>query len=182
MAAADRMVGRHIVEGQVGCPVCEAVYPIRDGDVLIAARPAPGPSAGEATDVLRTAAMLDLADPGGVVLLVGPWSAYADALATVVDAHMLVVDPTTPQTQASTVYAGGIVPLAASAVRAAATDAPELVVRAVKPGGRIVAPATAPVPAGVKELARDDRYWVGETVAAPTPLTLGASVRPRTRP
>jgi hypothetical protein len=177
------MVGRHIVEGQLGCPVCEATYRIDGGDVLFSPRTslAAGPS-DEVTDVLRTAAMLNLADPGGVVLLVGNWDAYADALSTVVDAHILVLDPMAVQAQASTVYAGGTVPLAAGAVRAAATDTPDRVVRAVKPGGRIVAPVTAPVPAGVKELARDDQYWVGETTAAPTRLTLGASARPRTRP
>jgi hypothetical protein len=183
VAAADRMVGRHIVAGQLGCPVCEAIYRVDGGDVLFSPRTAPqaGPS-DEVTDVLRTAAMLNLADPGGVVLLVGGWGAYADALSTVVDAHILVLDPTSVQAQASRVYAGGAVPLAAASVRAAATDTPDAVVRAVKPGGRIVAPVSAPVPPGVKELARDEQYWVGETTGAPTRLTLGVSARPRTRP
>jgi hypothetical protein len=35
-------------------------------------------------------------------------------------------------------------------------------VRVVRPGGRIVAPVHAPLPANVKELARDDRQWVAE--------------------
>jgi hypothetical protein len=183
VATADRMVGRHIVEGQLGCPVCEASYRVDGGDVLFSPRTSVATSTSdEVADVLRTAAMLNLADPGGVVLLVGGWGAYADAVSTVVDAHILVLDPTTAQVRASRVYAGGAVPLAAASVRAVATDQPEAVVRVVKPGGRIVAPVTAPVPPGVKELARDARYWVGETTGAPTRLILGASARPRTRP
>ena len=34
VAAAEAMSGRHIVRGTLGCPVCEAEYPIRDGVVL----------------------------------------------------------------------------------------------------------------------------------------------------
>jgi hypothetical protein len=154
VAAADRMVGRDIVEGQVGCPVCEAVYPIergvvrftRGGDTVEA----------EPMDAHRLAAMLDLAEPGGAVLLVGSWGAHAESLEAVVETRCLVID------------ASGKAPVAAQSVRAAATDAPEGVVGAVKPGGRVVAPAARPVPAGVTVLARDDRYWVGEVEAQAT--------------
>jgi hypothetical protein len=34
-------------------------------------------------------------------------------------------------------------------------------VRAVRPGGRVLAPASTPRPEGVRELARDDDEWVG---------------------
>ena len=40
------------------------------------------------------------------------------------------------------------------------------------------------VPAGVRELARDERYWVGEresVASSPVQLTPSASGRPRTR-
>ncbi|HWZ59781.1 MAG TPA: hypothetical protein VNW46_12465 [Gemmatimonadaceae bacterium] len=168
MATAERMVGRHIVEGQLGCPVCEAVYPIAGGAVLFGERTSAATRA-EADEVLRTAALLDLADPGGVVVLVGAWSVYAQPLADVVDAHLLVVDPPVAQEGVSAIYAGGLIPLAAGSVRAVATDAPELVVRALRVGGRVLAPVAAAVPEGVRELARDDRHWVGEAIlAAPT--------------
>ena len=40
-------------------------------------------------------------------------------------------------------------------------------------GGRLVAPAGAPLPEGVRELARDDAVWVGEREALPSaPVTL----------
>jgi len=42
-------------------------------------------------------------------------------------------------------------------------------VRALVAGARLVAPAGAAVPAGVRELARDEADWVGERDAAPSP-------------
>ena len=162
MATAERMVGRDIVEGQLGCPVCEAIYPIPGGAVLFTPATAPEQRA-EGEDVLRTAALLNLADPGGVVVLVGAWSVYARPLANVVDAHVLVIDPSDRVEGVSAIYAGGAIPLAAGSVRAVATDSPEAVVQTLRPGGRILSPAAVGVPPGVRELARDQQHWVGET-------------------
>jgi len=38
----------------------------------------------------------------------------------------------------------------------------ESIVRAVRLGGRVLAPATVPIPDGLRELARDDEEWVAE--------------------
>jgi hypothetical protein len=174
VATAERMVGRHIVEGQLGCPVCEAVYPITGGAAMFSA-PTYG-AGGDADEVLRTAALLNLAEPGGVVVLVGSWSVYAQPLADMVDAHLLVIDPPRPAEGISAIYAGGVVPLAAGSVRAAATERPDLMAGALRPGGRLVAPVSAAVPAGITELARDDRHWVGEsTTAVSAPVRLRRS-------
>ncbi len=57
--------------------------------------------------------------------------------------------------------------------RAAALDsslsAPVIrsVVQAVREGGRVIGDALLPVPAGIHEIARDERAWVGERTAAP---------------
>jgi len=196
VAAADRMEGRHVMEGSLGCPICETVYPIRDGVAelvapdAVSAASAPGASAADAAppapvdDVLRVAAMLDLADPGGVVVLVGSWGDYAHAIAALVDAHVLVVDPlwSVPMHAAvSVVHTGGaaIVPLAQGAVRSAAADRPAAVVAAIRSGGRLVAAAAATRPAGVSELARDAQHWVG-VVDAPgsPPVALRRAVTP----
>jgi uncharacterized protein YbaR (Trm112 family) len=171
VATAERMVGRDIVEGQLGCPVCEATYPITGGAVLFTPAIASEQRA-EGEDVLRTAALLNLADPGGVVVLVGAWSVYARPLANIVDAHVLVIDPSDRVEGVSAIYADGAIPLAAGSVRAVATDAPEAVVRALRAGGRVLAPAAAAVPVGIHELARDDRQWVGEATTVATPVRL----------
>jgi protein-L-isoaspartate O-methyltransferase len=47
------------------------------------------------------------------------------------------------------------------------------VARVVRPGGRILAPVQAPVPAGCEELARDATEWVAQvtaTISRPVPL------------
>ena len=49
------------------------------------------------------------------------------------------------------------------------TDAP----RVLRPGGRIVAPASSELPAGVVEIARDDRDTVGEAPQPVVPLRRG---------
>ncbi|MBW7935561.1 MAG: hypothetical protein H3C62_18525, partial [Gemmatimonadaceae bacterium] len=43
-------------------------------------------------------------------------------------------------------------------------------VRVLRPSGRLVAPIDTPLPAGVRELARDDRHWVAEKVGDVIPL------------
>lgn len=83
----------------------------------------------------------------------------------------------------SAIRAAGGVPLAAASLRGAwldeATASGALldgVVRALRPGGRLVAPAGVAVPAGIRELARDGREWVGErdaaVIGASAPVTL----------
>jgi hypothetical protein len=78
------------------------------------------------------------------------------------------------------------VPLAAGVLRAAwldeATSDPSLlagVARALRPGGRLVAPAATGVPAGIRELARDAREWVGARDAAVPAASAPVSLRRR---
>jgi uncharacterized protein YbaR (Trm112 family) len=170
VASTDRMVDRDIVDGSLGCPVCEATYPIRDGAVYFT--DAPAGRAVEAPDgeqVMRAAALLGLGEAGGVVVLEGAWAAYARPLAEVCEAHYLLLNPTVAS-RGSVVYATGV-PLGAGVARAAAVERPD-VAAAVRVGGRVVALAGEPVPGGVRELARDADHWVGEvTGSAPVPLT-----------
>src|SRR5690606_30679279 len=78
VASVESWQGRQIQTGTLGCPVCRATYPVRDGvaDFTGAASTpvvARGASAGEHAvdedEVLRVAALLDLRDAGGIVLL-----------------------------------------------------------------------------------------------------------------
>ena len=71
--AADTIDGRHVVTGVLGCPVCEAEYPIREG-VAYFVDSVPAPAAPRRDDVMRTAAMLGLTEPGGVIALAGRWA------------------------------------------------------------------------------------------------------------
>jgi hypothetical protein len=187
VAAADRMVGRNIVAGALGCPVCRAEYPIVGGVAYFGTLPEgahrsgdapPGRSDADPELVLRAAALLGLADEGGTAVLGGGWASAAYGLRELASVHYLLLDP--PQAFGadegiSVIRTDGRLPLAASSVRGVALDegtsgaaTVEGAVRALRVRGRLVAPATAALPPGVRELARDARHWVAERDAPPS--------------
>jgi uncharacterized protein YbaR (Trm112 family) len=186
--AAARIEARHVQEGVLGCPVCHAEYPIRDGiaDFRLDASPdgAGRTRSGhaearsiEAVSADHLAALLDLGDALGFVVLVGAWGRRATELLELdVVPPLLIIDPPDGVRIVpgmSGVRSGATLPLAAGAARAVAvddTDASRLAsaVHVTRAGGRIVAPAAASVPEGVRELARSAEVWVGEREAPPS--------------
>ncbi len=181
VAAAVRMESRHIVAGTLGCPVCSAEYPIRDGvvdfrRVASSALAARGPSSAD--DAMRIAALLDLSDAQGFAVLLGGWGSHAAELTSVAEVPLVLIDPPIDVAGSpgiSVVRCDGPLPLADGAARAMAMDAGDAVrvdsaVRATRATGRILAPVSVGVPDGVRELARDDHAWVGERAASPSPL------------
>ena len=195
VAAIYEKADRDIVAGVLGCPICSATYPIRDGVAVFSESATPSPASGrdaysesEEDLAMRCAAMLHLFDAGGAVILCGDWCRAARALLDITPVSILLVDPpagTTIGHGLSAIRIGDRLPVAAGSLRGVALGdaqaAPQLVeaaVRALKSGGRLIAPISAAVPPGISEQARDDRHWVGETgpvATAPVPLTL----RPR---
>jgi uncharacterized protein YbaR (Trm112 family) len=187
--AAAHTEDRHVLEGTLGCPVCHAEYPIHAG-IADFSEPAARDQASGAADLTdltlppadHLAAMLNLGDALGFAVLIGAWSTRAAELVELLDAPpLLLVDPPTGIAMGhglSGVRAGATLPLATGAARAVATDAvdPARVAeaaRVTRVGGRVVAPARSLVPAGVRELVRDEVVWVGERLAlASAPVTL----------
>jgi uncharacterized protein YbaR (Trm112 family) len=167
---ADEMRGRHVVTGVLGCPICEAEYPVRAG-VAYFVDPAASTTDTRHDEIIRTAAMLGLTEPGGVIMLGGHWASTADAISEIGGALVLVVNPPalTHYTEpVSVIYAGDQLPMAEHALRAAAIDAPIRDVASVlRPQGRLVATHAVPVPPAIAEIARDADYWVGEASALP---------------
>ena len=179
------------MDGTLGCHLCEARYPIADGvadfrdaeagGASSAPRPARTADAGvPATqdDVLRAAALLGHTEGAGFTVLAGPWVRTARMLATLAPVPVVVLDPPADLAMGdgvSGVRVGHRLPFADGAARGIAlgADAPEAIlldaVRALRTGGRLVAPAEVPVPPGITELARDAESWVGERPAAPSP-------------
>ena len=180
VASADRLLDRDILTGELGCPVCGARYPIVDGvaDFRPAGARAPAPASPAApADVpdraLRAAALLGLTEPGGLVVLAGTWGDAAHEVAALVEGiHVLAVDPLGGVSSGfgvSVVRAPDALPMRPESVRAVALDdahtgAPFLAssVAALKPSGRLLVSAGAPVPAGIVERARDAHDWLGE--------------------
>ena len=192
IARADELVARHIVQGELGCPICEARYAVRDGVADFSAgasrASASGPGARDSEALaLRAAALLGLTEPGGMVVLAGAWSACADALLDLAEGvQLLALDPAPALRDGgalSLALIADVLPLAAASARGIALDAthatPSLLAgaaRALAPGGRLIAPASARVPESLQELARDDEQWVAaaprSSVSAPVPIGL----------
>jgi hypothetical protein len=191
VASADRAEGRDIVEGMLGCPICHAEYPIREGVVWFTEprdmppRTDPLPSI-DAELTMRLAAFLDLSDAQGFALLAGSWGAAAPLLRDVVPTHLVLLNPTAGVVAGdaiSVLRIGSGIPLAAATCRGVALDAGtaegdylDAAIRVLRPRGRLVAPASTPIPPDVTELARDERLWVAERVTAPPQLV---TLRPR---
>lgn len=179
VATADHVVERHIVEGILGCPVCRAEFPVHRGVVALHGEGGAATPDAEPTDLLgvaglRLAALLDLTDGAGFAVLHGRWGSAAAEVRAVAGTPLMLVNPPAGiegEPGITVLRTSGPLPLAAGSARAIAVDvAPAPVVasavRATAAGGRVVAPAGLEVPDDVRELARDERVWVGERVAA----------------
>ncbi|HKG94736.1 MAG TPA: hypothetical protein VKA84_22675, partial [Gemmatimonadaceae bacterium] len=126
---------------------------------------------------------------GGVALLTGDWGAMAEPIADLVDVQLLLLDPPAGASwrervsvvradEGAAPFTVGFLRAAAVDARSAATERLAAVSRALRPRGRLLAPADVPVPADVAELARDERHWVGErTAGVSQPVRLGISRR-----
>lgn len=182
VAALEKIVDRDVVLGMLGCPVCRSEFQIREGDLWLVttAMPAPATRAKQPDeDALRLAASLDLRQDSGFAILRGAWCALADRIAEISPTHLVLLDPplNTPRGPGrSIIHGGGTVPFAASSALAATIDDDErayALTLTVKAGGRVVGPTNLAVPSTVKELVRDERWWVGEKENATAPISLG---------
>jgi len=186
VATATRTAGRDIVEGTLGCPACGAEYAIRGGAAWFgrgadAVAAAPAPLADD--EILQLAAMLGIDERGGLFALEGPLGHQAARLSALSpDSRFVLVSPGIESEEGAVLReTGDAIPLARASVRGVALSrrAPGLVdasVRVLGVLGRLVAPADAQVPGGVRVLARDNAWWVGEREPQPT---VSAPVTPR---
>jgi uncharacterized protein YbaR (Trm112 family) len=184
VASIERAEDRDIKEGMLGCPQCFAEYPIRSGVVYFTPNaPRSTPNAPRESDAVRLAAALDLTDARKIAVLHGAWGVHAQLVRGVSPAELLLLNA--PEGMASgdgvSLLVAGIAPLAQGAVDAIAIDATTVaplvasLLRSLRGKGRMLGPASMPMPDGLVELARDDEVWVASldvkvTVSAPVPL------------
>lgn len=171
------MDGRRIVRGVVGCPECQAEFPIVDGVVYFAPRGAAAARAGGAPasptyDGPALAAFLELSGPGGYVVLAGAAARHAAALSVAMPGvHVVAVNAPSgvaPGPMVSLLVSAGALPLKSAAVRGVALGADHAAApwlgeaaRVLLPGRRLVVEEEAAEPAGVEPLARGAGVFVG---------------------
>ncbi|HUR92046.1 MAG TPA: hypothetical protein VMY38_05175 [Gemmatimonadaceae bacterium] len=171
---------RHVLEGLLSCPVCGARYEIRGGVALFGGDFAQaGAVAGADEDGVRFAAFLNLVEPG-IVVLGGAWAGAADTITRLGSAVIaLNAARGAGLPRLSRIRSDGSVPLARECVDGIALDSADMAMlesaaRALKNGGRMVAPADAGIPGGMRELARDEQVWIavkeGLTASAPVQI------------
>lgn len=178
VARADALIERHIAAGELGCPICFARYAVRDGvvDFSDGASHVRDQASPSAEMPVRAAALLGLTEPGGVVVLTGEWSGAANEILDMTEnVQILALDYSRGLRSGgalSLALIADVLPLAAASARGIALDAahatPSLLAgaaRALAPEGRLIAPAHAPVPASLRELARDGQHWVAASSA-----------------
>lgn len=178
--AAGSVADRNVVEGTLGCPVCRSEYAIRNGVVWFDdAAPAVNPSLAppEETQAPRVAAVLDLSDARGFALLCGRWGTLAAAVRDIVPTHIIALNTSLSVAGGSgisVVHVDQALPLGAATCRGLALDESHVghryldaAARVLRPGGRLLMPATVKIPNGFVELARDDHISVSELRTPP---------------
>jgi uncharacterized protein YbaR (Trm112 family) len=184
VASIDRAEDRDIIAGALGCPQCLAEYPIRDGIVHFAEDVRlPEYRAPDESDGMRLAAALDLTDARMTAVLHGAWASHAPLIRGFSPAQLLLLNaPVGIATgDGISLVRAPRAPLTSGAMNAAAFDAdasPEMIaslITSLRPNGRLLGPASMPVPAGLSELARDDEVWVAQSGAAATSAPIGLS-------
>lgn len=186
VARADAVEAGRMVEGVIGCPVCHVERLVHGGVVYWQgeASPASGDPAADADSerVMRMGALLGFTEGAGPFVLQGSAGLAASGLNGLADAPLVLLDPPDDRAApfATVVRGASAIPFGTGAVRGIAIAAAPVddafmtsCVRALVQRGRLVAPAALPVPAGIRELARDTIEWVGERepVAVTVPLS-----------
>jgi len=169
----DVVESRQVRAGTLGCPVCNATYPIVDGVVRFGAPATPAPERPSAPPpVAGLAAFLGLSGPGGYIAMVGDVAALArELVAAVPGVHVAAIDPpagTLGSDRVSVIEAPRI-PVKGRQLRGVILgggyggDAEWIAegVRTVLPGLRVVGAGPRPEREDLQVLAAADGWWVG---------------------
>lgn len=174
VVATGTMRGRDVISGVIGCPVCGEEFTITDGVAVVGEVPdeASLRRASPAMPPDHLQAMLDLASPGGYVVLVGSAADVAASLAERLDGvHFVAVNPA-PDVEGGTtlsVLRSGRIPLRTGVARGVVVGGecgPSWIAEAARVvlGGRriVVFREDVTAPEDVAALASGSGAWVGE--------------------
>ena len=197
VASFREITNRMVIEGTLGCPVCSAEYQITNGvaDFTLGESQnsatetatedyqpgAMGGAAGsnELSSATKAGAFLDATQPGSTIVLGGAWANGAQQLAEMADVRVIALNAPAgvkESERVGLVRVGKRIPLAMNSIHGVALDASfppaalEGALRTVKPGGRVVGPASSDAPDQSAVLGRDEMHWVAEKPAEMIPI------------
>ena len=168
----DRVEGRSVIEGQLGCPVCGRTFELSDGVLDTGDVAEPHASTPSALDAEALTTLVGLSGPGGYLTLVGSVAGLWKEIAALNPGVALVAvnpRPGVADAPGISVIRSGRIPLKSRSMRGVVlgrpyTDDPHWVreaARVVLPGLRIVGEGVEP-PADIIDLmASAGGLWVG---------------------
>jgi hypothetical protein len=119
---------------------------------------------------MRIAALLNLTVPNSVVLIEGSQSVHAQQISEMTECRVIALNPSTSiedSETVATVMCDSRIPFASDTIAGAACESMSMVQdisRVIRPGGRALLPVHAAIPAGLVEIARDDRNVLVESI------------------
>jgi uncharacterized protein YbaR (Trm112 family) len=168
----DRIEGRSVIEGQLGCPICGRTFELSDGVLDTGDGQDPGASSASDLDADALTALAGLSGPGGYLTLVGPEaSLWKDVAALNPGVALVAVNPGPEVTDAPalSVLRSGRIPLKSRSMRGVVLGRPYAdALHWVKEGARVVLPGLRIVGVGadpptdvIDLMASTGGVWVG---------------------
>lgn len=172
---ADLAEHGRMQKGVLGCPVCQVEWEVHNGIAHFGARAAH--PANVVPDAATLAAFLGLTDPQ-LVVTDGVPAQVVESLVREFGAMVVALDADVAPTTATVLDGAPIVPLAdgiaSGAVLLRSRDAAFVAsaVRSMAPEGRLVGIVALELPAGVREIARNNELWVAVREIPMVPVEL----------
>ncbi len=145
---ADRVEGRRVIAGQLGCPGCRARYRVEDGVADLTGTAAAPAAPAEMADAGRVAALLGVTEGPAMLLLLGAYAPVAREIATIIpEVEVIVADtdfaPAPDEPGVSRIRIGERIPLRDSSMQGVLVSARSTVpiteaVRVVRLAARVV--------------------------------------------
>ena len=187
VASFNNVSNRFVESGTLGCPICNAQYPIDGGVVDFSGgissascdRSRSASSHSREELATRAGAFLDATEPGATVVLGGVWAYAAEELSRLAEVRVIALNPEPDVKESSSVgllRVSSEIPVAAESCLGVALDVwfnaaiVGAAVRAVRPGGRVVGAASMAPPSELAVLAHDADYWVARKTPSLIPL------------
>jgi len=169
----DRIEGRSVRSGTLGCPICDRRFTLREGVLDLGDAPA-APESGGAEPLTAEALvpLVGLSGPGGYLTLVGPpAAAWREVAALVPGVALVAVNPPAQvlDEEGLSVLRGGRLPLKRNSMRGVVLGRPyggnpawvAEASRVILPGLRVVGEGVDPPPDAIELMASAGDVWVG---------------------